>query len=92
MIDGVAAENPGIRVTNVHPGVVEPLMGNKAFDAGAPYPIDEGEGRSFTVLSNTTGRKGLCQSPYTADVYILLVISLPADFLVCATRHGAAFL
>ncbi len=60
VIDGVAAENPGIRVTNVHPGVVEPLMGNKALDAGAPYPIDESEGRSFTVLSNTTGRKGLC--------------------------------
>jgi len=56
----VAAENPGIRVTNVHPGVVEPLMGNKALDTGAPYPIDESEGRSFTVLSNTTGRKGLC--------------------------------
>jgi NAD(P)-dependent dehydrogenase (short-subunit alcohol dehydrogenase family) len=56
----VAAENPGIRVTNVHPGVVEPLMGNKALDTGASYPIDESEGRSFTVLSNTTGRKGLC--------------------------------
>ncbi len=25
-------------------------------------------------------------------MYILLIISLPADFLVWATRHGAAFL
>jgi hypothetical protein len=33
-----------------------------------------------------------CVSHLTLLMYILLIISLPADFLVWATRHGAAFL
>lgn len=39
----VAAENPSIRVLNVHPGVVQTAMGNKSLDAGAPFPIDDGK-------------------------------------------------
>lgn len=47
--EGVAVENPGIRVMNVHPGVVETSMGRKSLDAGAPFPIDEGESLVFAI-------------------------------------------
>jgi len=47
--EGVAVENPGIRVLNVHPGVVETLMGRKGLDAGSPFPIDEGESLVFAI-------------------------------------------
>ena len=49
--DIVAVENPGIRVINVHPGVIETLPGNMSLDAGAPFPIDEG---GFLLLSQPT--------------------------------------
>ena len=41
--EGVAVENPAIRVLNVHPGVVETSMGRKSLDAGVIFPLDEGE-------------------------------------------------
>jgi len=47
--EGVAVENPGIRVLSVHPGVVETLMGRKGLDAGSPFPIDEGESLVFAI-------------------------------------------
>lgn len=47
--EGVAVENPGIRVLNVHPGVVETLMGRKGLDAGSPFPIDECESLVFAI-------------------------------------------
>lgn len=47
--EGVAVENPGIRVLNLHPGVVETLMGRKSLDAGAPFPVDEGGSFAFPL-------------------------------------------
>jgi len=87
----VAVENPSIRVTNVHPGVIETLIGRKSLDAGAPFPIDEGEAHPLTAPSYVAGIEHLYCSSYHADAYFLLV-SLPADFLVWAASPEAAFL
>ena len=41
--ESVAAENPDLRVHNVHPGAVDTEMGKKASDAGMKLPLDDGE-------------------------------------------------
>jgi NAD(P)-dependent dehydrogenase (short-subunit alcohol dehydrogenase family) len=38
----VAAENPDLRVHNVHPGAVDTEMGKKAADQGMKLPLDDG--------------------------------------------------
>ena len=41
--DGVQAENPGMHVVHVHPGVVQTDMGQKSIDAGAKFDMDDSE-------------------------------------------------
>ena len=41
--DGVQTENPEMHVVHVHPGVVATDMGQKALDAGANFPLDDGK-------------------------------------------------
>lgn len=41
--ESVAAENPDVRVHNVHPGAIDTEMGKKAADAGMKLPLDDVE-------------------------------------------------
>lgn len=43
MFEYFAAENPGIRVMNVHPGVMETDMGDKGREGGMVLPYDDSE-------------------------------------------------
>ncbi len=40
--DSVQLENPEMHVVHVHPGVVATAMGQKSLDAGADFPLDDG--------------------------------------------------
>ena len=40
--DSVQSENPKMHVVHIHPGVVATAMGQKGIDAGADFPLDDG--------------------------------------------------
>ena len=42
VFDYFAGARPGIRLVHLHPGIVGTEMGNKAADAGAGFPFDDG--------------------------------------------------
>jgi NAD(P)-dependent dehydrogenase (short-subunit alcohol dehydrogenase family) len=79
--ESVAAENPDVRVHNVHPGAVDTEMGKKAADGGMKLPQDDG----LFSLSPTSPF-----GPTTADCFE--TVELPAHFIAWILSGEAAFL
>lgn len=77
----VQDEYPHVRVTNIHPGVVETEMGKQVFASGKTIPIDSGMSkittplRSFAQLTSTT----------------MVKVDLAANFILWAASTEAKF-
>jgi NAD(P)-dependent dehydrogenase (short-subunit alcohol dehydrogenase family) len=54
LFEYVAAENPSVRIMNVHPGSLDTAMGQKGRDAGVEAPFDD---RKYTYQSSFASQK-----------------------------------
>ena len=81
--DSVQAENPGLRVVSVHPGVIKSDMNDKSTAHGEVFPFDDG-------MCSYSDLFGLQSRNVRADVRFLA--SLPSDFIVWAASPEGKFL
>ena len=87
LLEAFAAENPQVRLHNVHPGLLKTAMSAKLEEkVKLPYAYDES--KYTPILSLVADLSTIEVSNY----YSSLAVSLPADFLVWIASPEAEFL
>ncbi len=81
----VAAENPQVRVMNVHPGAMDTAMGAKGVESGVDIPMDDSE---LAPPLNLWGKKRKKRVRANASP----TVSLSSGFLVWAASPESEFL
>ncbi|KAJ3577980.1 hypothetical protein NPX13_g2583 [Xylaria arbuscula] len=86
LLQAFAAENPHVRLHNVHPGFLDTAMSTElSKSVKLPFSFDDCE---FLVSNHS-----ICQFPYANTMaFSLNTVSLPADFLVWIASPEASFL